>query len=238
MIARLFTIIFLILSTNALVAQEGEKNRGQGLVVGLMTSNRGAGAEITYQRRGGRWQQIYNLDFYFVRSLHEVKVEPYPFPDRKYVFGKLNNFWVLSPSFGFQYQAASYSSYNFVDMKVGFKLGPALGILNPYYIKLCSINGACDSQPFNPDIHSYQAISGRASFFSNEFNPEFRLGLSLKAFATLDFNSKAGPISGIRAGINADLFPSEIPIMLPNEDLVNPSALFAATIGFVFGGNW
>lgn len=232
-------VIFLLLFLSvSLMAQEEERTYNRGFVMGLMTTNRGAGFEMSYQMGSGSWQKMINLDFYFIRSLHEVKVEPYPFPDRKYVFGKLNNFWVLNPSFGMQYKLAPASASNLADIRVGGKIGPAIGILNPYYIKLCEVNGQCTYPSFDPVIHSYQTISGRANIFHHAINPSFRFGLSMKAFATLDFNSQPGPIAGIRLGVNADLFPNSIPIMLANEDLRNSSSFFAATVGMMFGGNW
>ncbi|MCI4666961.1 MAG: hypothetical protein MRZ79_02290 [Bacteroidia bacterium] len=221
-----------------LYGQEEEKTYSQSFTAGLMTSNRGAGLELGYQAGAGKWQKTFNLDFFFVRSLHEVKVEPYPFPDRKYVFGKVNNFWVLTPSFGMQYHLGQNSSFNLVDMRLGAKLGPAIGITNPYFIKLCGVNGSCVETPFNPDIHSYQTISGRANLLNNRVDPTFRLGISLKAYSSLDFNSRAGTISGLRFGLNADIFPNEIPIMLENDDLNNQSTFFSASVGLIFGGNW
>lgn len=231
-------LALILLTFLSSFAQEEERSYSQGLMFGIMGSNRGSGIEVCYQRGQGKWQQVYNLDFYFIRSLHEVKVEPYPFPDRKYVFGKLNNFWVLSPSFGMQYKLSPTSASNLVDTRIGAKVGPAIGILNPYYIKLCGVNGQCYYPEFDPGIHSYQAISGRANIFQHQLNPSFRLGLSLKTFATLDFHADKGPISALRMGINADFFPNQIPIMLESEDLNNPSTFLAATIGLVFGGNW
>lgn len=231
-------MFFLLLLGITAYGQEEDISVSRGFSLSLTSSNRGSGLESAYYVGAGRMQWAYGLDIFHVRSLHEVKVEPYPFPDRKYVFGKINNLWVVSPSFGVNYMLSSSSSYNMVEMQGGIKIGPALGVLNPYHIKLCGQNGNCISEAFNPDIHSYQAISGRASVFSNTVDPSLRLGISLKAYVIFDFHYKIKNLTGIKLGINADLFPSSVPLVLETDDLQNASTYLAGTIGFIFGGKW
>ena len=85
-------------------------------------------------------------------------------------------------------------------------------------------------KPYDPAVHSYNRIFGRARIFSSDLNLSARIGLSLKAYALLDFARNQRFIQGVSLGLNADLFTNRIPIMAELDKLQNQRIFVAGLI--------
>lgn len=220
--------------------------RGRGLIWGFQTSSAGVGVNARYEignaSVGQAW--IGGVDLYIVKDPHEVRIEPIREQGRRYVFNKQNHFLVLTPSVGRQFTLAPRTFFNQIGLHAGIQAGPAIGILNPYYLEICQIStpGAttCSRviEAYNPDIHAYGRILGRAPLVSTRITPSFRLGLEVQGYTTFDFTSSRRVVSGINVGFHIRAFPSSIPILVESEDLTNQSVFVAGSVGFLIGNRW
>ncbi|MEL6134196.1 MAG: hypothetical protein AAFR59_12605 [Bacteroidota bacterium] len=217
-----------------------EKVYRQSFAFGMISSNRGYGLQAVYLRGIGNRQLYIGVDTRFVRSLFETKINPIYSNDLRYVFGKRNYFFTVRPEVGFSYNFIPQSALNLLDIKVGFALSPVLGFTTPYYIQICDGNTSqvCSAVPFDPSIHTYQSIAGRAPFFSGEFSPKFHPGIGGKLFATIDIGGGESFISAIRFETTTDLFLQDIPIMMESENLSNQQIFLSFNVSFLMGGKW
>ncbi len=224
----------------ASIEASAEKVYTRSFTIGIISSNRGYGIQANYLRGEGDRQLYMGLDTRLVRSLFESKVNPIFPNDLRYVFGKLNYFFVSRPEIGFSYKFIPRSHLNLLDVHAGFAVGPSIGVTSPYYIQICDglANQSCAAVPFDPDIHTFQTIGGRASFFGGGFSPRFYAGLGGKLFATLDLAGNESFISAIRFETTADLFLQKVPIMMESENLSNQRIFLSFSASFVMGGKW
>ncbi|MEZ4777071.1 MAG: hypothetical protein R3D00_28100 [Bacteroidia bacterium] len=223
-----------------------EKPISGGFELGFHKTNRGAGMELNYMIGPDEKQIMLGLDLFALKELNESNIEPAFGAElgRKYVYGKLNYFFVLTPSAGIQKNLFRLNSINLINLRGGIKVGPAIGLLTPYYLEIfrpgLGIPTANDRQveAYDPGIHTYSKIFGRASFFAGK--PAFRptLGGSIKGYLMVDFARSSRYISGCKLGAHADFFAKPVPIMTGLDKLENHRIFVALSIGFMIGNRW
>ncbi|GAB4415523.1 MAG: hypothetical protein OHK0039_24170 [Bacteroidia bacterium] len=206
---------------------------------------RGYGVGLEWWQGQHDRQWLYSLDMHLVRDLHEVQIDPF-FGDqgRRYVYGKLNHFVVLAPSIGIQQTLMPRNHLNFVGLRIGAKVGPAIGLLNPYHLEIFRPNPATPFvgnrvvEAYDPVEHTYPRIIGRASLVSTQLDLSARIGLSVKGHLMFDFARGSQMINGIRLALHADLFPEVVPIMAARSDVENQRVFLGGSLGFILGGRW
>ncbi len=246
---KIYLLFSLFISVNVLplAAQEetGETQKTQGgFWLGGHVSSRGWGMNANYIRSVKNWQLSLGIDAYHVRDSRELRVESI-FGDqgRDFVFGKLNYFFVISPTLGIHKDLFKEESGSLIDISVAIQAGPALGFTTPYYIEVAqSIPNSFFErrivEPFDPERHNYLDIIGRAGIFAENFDPQTEIGFSVRAYTILDLTRIRKYVSGIQAGINVDVFSEAIPILAERADVENQQIFLAFTLGFVIGNRW
>lgn len=217
-----------------------------GFAGAIYKTSRGAGVELNYLKGPDDQQIILGLDIFSLKELNESSIDPIYGTElgRKYVYGKLNYFFVLAPSVGIQKNLFRLSPVNLINFRGGLKIGPSVGLLTPYYLEIfrpgLGTPTANDRQveAYDPAIHTYSKIFGRASFFAT--NPQLQpvLGGSIKGYVMVDFARSSSYISGFKLGCNADFFARPIPIMTGLDKLENHRIFVALSIGFMIGNRW
>ncbi len=228
------------------LAEENDDYLRRGFFWGLHASSNGVGVGLRYELGDGAVAPIWTagLDLYIVRDPHEVRIEPIREQGRRYIFNKQNHFLVLSPMVGRQITLAPRTFLNQIGLHGGVQVGPAIGILNPYYLEICqesspgSLTCTREIEAFDPALHAFGRILGRAPLVSTRITPTFRLGLNIQAYATLDFTTSRRIISGVNIGFHVRAFPSRIPILVESEDLQNQSIFVSGSVGFLLGNRW
>ncbi|MEO0469938.1 MAG: hypothetical protein AAF206_09995 [Bacteroidota bacterium] len=217
-----------------------------GFMFGLHYSDRGPGLNLAVLKGAPYRQWLFGLDIFLVKDSKETLIEPF-FGEqgKRYVFGKLNHLFVVSPSLGVQWDMVPRSAVNLLNVRGNLKVGPAIGILNPYHLEIFEASpgspfvGTREILPYDPANHSYSKIIGRANFLSSRIDPTFRFGLSVQANAILDFSSVDAAITGVNLGMKVDAFPSPVPIMADELQNVQNQRIFVAiSAGLMFGRRW
>ena len=242
---HLLLIVCIAALAVSLHAQERQSpERGfRGVGIGLHLTTRGAGFNIDHFRGPDPNRPfIIGLALNAVRDSREVLIESaYGEQGKRYVYGKVNHLYVLTPSVGIQRNLFPLHDNNQVNVRLGVQAGPAIGLLSPYMVEIFeslpgnSFYGRRSVQQFNPENHSYNDIIGKANFLSEPLNLDFILGFSIKGSVWIDFSRSKHYISAVQLGMQADIFPKEAPIMVigPNRQL-----FVAGSIGLVFGNRW
>lgn len=240
-------LLCLILSfcLQTLHGQNGEARIiSNGFAAGVHGTSRGLGIELELSKGPLHRQFLYGLSLNQLKDLREVQIESF-FGDqgRSYVYGKLNHFVVLQPSFGIQYHLIPPNNLNVMQILGGIKIGPSIGFLNPYFLEIYQPgpnpgNQNRDIVPFNPAEHSYGRIYGRASLVSSRLELSPILGMGIKAHVLIDFGRNVSNISALKLGLNLDAFTKPVPILLEREGIQNNRLFFAVSAGFLFGKRW
>ena len=244
--AYLIVALLLLLSpaVQAQVAAETPP-ANRGFMSSLDLTHRGFGMSFTWLRRAPVRTWTYGLDVHLVKDLRETMVDPF-FGDqgRRYVYGKLNHLVVVQPSVGVLYDLMPHRSYNQTEVKLGLKVGPALGVLSPYYLEIFKPNpstpfvGNREIEAYDPAVHTFGRIVGRASPLSSQLDPRLRVGASVKTYLLLDFSAGSHAISGLQLGLHADMFPQPVPIMAETDNLRNHRLYLSGSVGLLFGSKW
>ncbi|MEL6589417.1 MAG: hypothetical protein AAFQ87_06170 [Bacteroidota bacterium] len=227
-------------------AQEEEAPISQNLNVGLQWSNRGPGLSIIYNLGDPTYRQwTFGLDAFAVKDLRETTIEPLVADQgRPYIYGKLNHLLVISPMVGIEWPLFGVSALSPLSVKGGFRVGPALGFLNPYQIEtLTLIPGSANQysvevEAFNPTIHAHGDILGRANFLSSRLQPQIQPGLSAKAYTIIDFTRSQYGIGGLIISAHTDVFLQSVPILAEINGRTNRQTFFAVSLGLLFGRAW
>jgi len=243
---KVFVIFAAFLMSGMTLFAQGEQlPPTKGISVGLHYTTRGLGTSIDYHTGQDYRQWVYSLDIFQVKDMREAYIDPFiQEQGSKYIYGKTNHFLVLAPSLGLQWDLFPIGSSNFVKVIWGFKGGPALGLLNPYYLEILKpvsgtpFNYVVDVEEYSPANHTYSDIFARASLLSSQVSLSVRLGASLKTYAILDFASNERTVGGLMIGAHADIFTSPVPIMAETNEISNRQAFFSLSLGLLFGHDW
>ncbi|MEL6671916.1 MAG: hypothetical protein AAFR61_06975 [Bacteroidota bacterium] len=227
------------------VNAEAPLQRGFSFAYGL--THRGAGLSAQYYLGAGDAQWLVALDAFHVKDLRETIIDPSPIfgqQGRRYIFGKLNNLYVISPGIGWEKRLFPKGSGNTVEVSWGAKAGPALGLLIPYLLEVYVPVGPGGSattlvEPFDPGIHTFNRIVGKGNIFANGFSASMQLGLSLKSYLRLEMSHTPKFINGLLLTLNADLFPNEVPLLARADGAIENRRLYiAGGFGIAFGNRW
>jgi hypothetical protein len=217
----------------------------QGISANVMIGNRGNGVEVVYHRGSPARQVTIGLELRQVRDPREAKIEPFQFSadrGRRYVFNKLNRLTLLNPMIGLEWSIMPHSTLNLIDLKAGVRMGPSIGLINPYYLEICrGISGqptcTLSTEPFTPSEHNFFNIYGRAGLQA-PFNPTVQVGLSTAAYTLIDFSGNDRSIKALRLGVHADGFAQAIPLLDQSEDLQNRQLFVSLSAAIQFGTRW
>ncbi len=170
---------------------------------------------------------------------------------RDFYYGKQNEFFTLRAAFGYKKNIAEKARKNGVNVAFTYMGGVSLGFLKPYYLQLAYINFINDStltlevrdEKYNPSLEN-----GNAQTFLSWYNiigagkygkgfKEIRPvpGAFVKLGMNFEWGARDGFITALEAGVAADVYYRNIPIMINQPQ--RPFFL-AAYISFELGKRW
>jgi len=207
-----------------------------------MVGNRGNGVEVVYHHGELARQWTFGLELRQVKDPREAKIEPYLSDQgRRYVFNKLNSLTLLNPLVGMEWNVMPRSTLNLLNLRAGVRVGPAIGLINPYYLEVCrGVSGqACTltTEAYAPSQHNFFNIYGRAGLQA-PFNPSLQVGFSAAAYALIDFARFKRSVSALRLGIHADGFSRAPQLLVESEDLQNRQVFVSLSAAYQFGTRW
>lgn len=150
---------------------------------------------------------------------HEKEIKSYnPVYDeaRSYVLGKMNNFYMVRPGFGFKKILTDKLRRSGVQVAYTWQVGPSLGITKPIYLEIAYPGIAYDYlvvERYNPDEHYSNNIYGKASGLNGLDELRLHPGGFFKFAFQFEYSNEKNRLKGLEAGAVVDVYPSDIPIL-------------------------
>jgi len=165
---------------------------------------------------------------------------------KNFYYGKQNLFFTLRAGYGYRKNIADKAEKNGVRFSIIYLGGISLGLLKPYYLDLAywednSLNGEPKilSQKYsekNKDVFlDLSRIAGASGFKYGLTEIEPVPGIYGKFGFNFDWAGKEEFVKMLEAGVQADIYYKNIPIMILDN---NKFYFIAAYISFQFGKRW
>jgi hypothetical protein len=165
---------------------------------------------------------IYRKRFWEIEtaSMHnakEHKSQNTLYPDASsYYFGKLNAVQLFRLGFGYYQTLWRKNTERCVEIDGVLALGPEIAVLKPVYLQIIQSSNSdvlLSVEPYDPNKDTPNNIYGKAPFFDGIGQLGFRPGGYARAGLNFDYANKHNLVKAIEVGVEADLYPSKIPIM-------------------------
>ncbi len=178
------------------------------------------------KRLNGYSKRLIDFDFVGIKHPKEQKIN-HPTYDAKFVFGKLNSFFVLRTDYGYQKEIFSKFDKGGISIKYFYLGGISLGLAKPVYYEVYVSDGkgnkVLNVQRFNSQsIHTIYDIYGQSSFLNGIDETALVPGISLKFGLSFEYGKDEDIINAIEVGTKFDVFINEIQIM----DMNDPNRFF------------
>ena len=236
---RFYTVFILLFFTVLNLFPQGEistpfPNRSENSFAIFLNSN-GWGLNYHYGKRvDGFHRRLYSIDFAEIKHPKEVKMSnPYYTSGKKFVFGKLNEFYVLRLSYGglkIMYDKFDKGS---ISINRFYQVGVSLGLEKPVYYMVIyptedPYRKILREEKFNYSMHRVTDIYSKAPFFDHIQESKLTPGLFVRYGFSFDFGDNSYVVNSLSGGIQADVFPKVIEIMGNTENNFYFISLFAA----------
>lgn len=248
---RLFTLLFLFLLSIGLSAQSAQselydeptviyRNQTHG---GAILHTNGLGAFLYAGRyRGVKKVLLFGGEFVTMKHNKEIRsFNPVYEDSRSYVYGKINNFYVLRPSFGVRKIITEKVRRSGVEVGYTWHAGPSLGITKPIYLEIGypSIPYQWLSvERYNPDVHFFDSIYGRASGLNGLNALQLHPGAFFKFAFNFEYSDEKDRLKGLDVGVAVDAYSRQIPIMADQLVDRNNQVFVTFFVNFFFGGKY
>jgi len=189
----------------------------------------------------------WEIDIASIRHPKEVKFRgQYPNSTRSFVYGKLNGLYTFRAGFGRDKILVDKTDRGTISISWITMGGPSFGFLKPIYLEVVNedLQGTrfLSTERYDPAIHDFANIYGRAPFFTGIEKSSLRMGLYFKTGFAFDFHLTDKKITTLEVGIIADYFPSfglydedKVPIMYQVD---NYNFWLQFYISINFGAKW
>lgn len=202
-------------------------------------NSNGYGANFTYGKRLDGFKRA-TITIFLCEIKHPKEIRtsnPYFDNRKKFIFGKVNNFYLLKLGFGIH--KIIFDKFDKGGIGIGYHIqfGPNLGILKPiYYDVLYPTSNPTEfileTEQFSNSIHSVSDIYGRSSYFEGMEHSKIHLGGFARLAIDFDFGERDMYANRLECGIQIDGFLKPMEIMA-NEK--NTRLYFGIFIGYRFG---
>lgn len=190
----------------------------QSIGVGMHTN--GFQATVRYGKYlTGFTKRIFEFEIANIKDPRELKVI-YPFEEdvRGYIFGKLNSFFAVRPSIGFQKVLFPKQSIKGVSITSLFQVGPSIGLAKPVYLNIIQKESTANSrvvskEKYDPEKHDPNNIYSRSSFLNGFGEMKIHPGLFGKVGLHFDYGDERELIKSAEVGFKIDAYLTEIPIL-------------------------
>jgi len=205
----------------------------------IFLNSDGYGINYAYGRRlDGFKRSTFSIDFTIIKHPKEIRTSnPYFDTQKKFIFGKVNNFYSLKFSFGLHKTVFDKFDKDGIGIGYHFQAGPNLGILKPIYYQILYPTSdpgiyILQTEQFNYSIHRANDIYGKASFFEGIKNTKFCPGGFARFTMDFDFGESDYFVNRLECGIQLDAFLKEIEIMATED---KSRFFFSIFIAYRFG---
>lgn len=181
--------------------------------------------------RGVKKIVLLNLDVLIMKHEKEVKsYNPVYDDSRSYVYGKMNNFYVIRPMIGKRKVLTMKERKSGVQVAYTYLFGPSLGITKPVYLEIGYPAIPYDYlsvEKYDPERHFFDDIYGRASGLRGLDELSLIPGATFKFGLDFEYANVRDRLKGISVGAVLDVYPRQVPIMA--EDYVESNRQYFLT---------
>jgi hypothetical protein len=169
---------------------------------------------------------LMEIDFSEMKSPKEIRViNPYFSNAKSYIYGKLNNVYLIRAGYGRHHLLNSKPYWGGVALRYFFSGGASFGLAKPVYLNIINLVSISPyyfeyeltTEKYDPEKHFRDNIYGRAAFIKGFNQMSFYPGLYGKFGFTFDFGPHDASIKTLEVGATIDLFPIPIPLMAYND---------------------
>ncbi len=187
---------------------------------------------------------IYQFDFGLYKHPKQVRQNKDPYGGwfnsngiKPFIYGKRYTLYSLHAAMGQRFLLAEKAKRNGVMINYYYAGGIILGLLKPYYLKVCA-DDLCNTTAYvtyEPGVDnkftSYDYIIGAAGIGMG-WKLKFKPGLHFKTGFQFDWSSQDNMIKAVDVGVSLDSYFSKVPIMISKE---NKFMFISAYVGFSMG---
>ena len=231
---RLFILLILFVLSTTVYAQnelyeEPVVIYSRQMYGGVQLHSNGLGGFFNY----GRYQnasKVFILGIDAVSMKHEKEVKSYNpvYEDgRSYVYGKVNNFYVLRPSVGIKKIHTVKLRKSGVQVGYSIAGGPSLGLLKPVYLEIGYPSIPYQywvTERYDPQRHFFDDIYGRASGLEGLNELKLLPGGFVKFAFNFEYSTEKDGLKGMETGVVLDAYPKPVPIMA--EEIIGQNRQF------------
>ncbi|MEO7393604.1 MAG: hypothetical protein ABIU11_01600 [Chitinophagaceae bacterium] len=206
-------------------AEEGVLIYSKQSIFGIQARTNGYGAFYELGRmKTNKKTNLYRIDFTEIKSQKEVKLSSGngPFFGNPFVYGKINNFYQLTLSFGQQLILGQKGNKNGVAVSAIYNGGLALGLLRPYYLEVddqsAGENRVIKYTVADSALFVSPSIIGSGGLGKGWGEIKIKPGVFAKTALRFDYGRYNEIVSAIELGLSAEFYSSKIPILLGQKD--------------------
>ncbi|MBE0662056.1 MAG: hypothetical protein IH597_06270 [Bacteroidales bacterium] len=225
----IFFLVMLTLIQNTALAQYDEEVFSTEVLLrkeyygGIFINSAGGGMEF---RKGAnttyftKW--LYEVNLLELKSNRETRVyNPFYRNSRSFVYGKLNNLYVLRVGGGQQKLLNRKPYWGGVELRYFWFAGGTAGFTKPVYlyiIKELTINPpyyeySLIAEKYDPNKHFLDNIYGRASLTKGFNEISIHPGVYAKAGLSFEIGRQNQKVSAVEIGAALDFFPTGVRMM-------------------------
>ncbi len=174
--------------------------------------------------------RYYSINFSDVRHPREMRqsnddqISPTNRVPRAFIFGKQNQFYVIRATLGERRYWSEKAKQRGVAVGYSYEIGPVLGLLKPYYLELRTEDGSPElvSERYTGDnadrFLDPSKIFGAAPWGEGLSEVTLRPGVHARIGAHFGFGAFDEFAKALEAGLQADFFFTDVPIMIESGD--------------------
>lgn len=173
------------------------------------------------------------LQFEMVGMKHPKEIKSYNTIEnnRSYIFGKVNSFFILRPSYGMRVISFDKIRKSGVSVGYSWRVGPSIGFTKPVYLQIGIPEpyryARIIVEKYDPDKHQSQDIVGRAGVLRGIDELRIHPGLYGAFAINFEYAADREGIKGIEVGATIDYYPVDRSDFHPSTKLLN--SLFASS---------
>lgn len=209
---------------------------------GLNVHTYGVGLNVSYAKfKTYKKKILYSLDI--VGMQHEKEYKIFGSIDenaKRYVFGKLNSFYIIRPGIGKRKMLFEKLRENGLQIAFNWSVGPSLGFTKPVYLEVLKIDQfgqvlGNSIERYDPESHNLYNIYGRGPWSRGLTELKFHPGGFAKIGLEFEYSNERDLIRAIEIGSVLDVYATRIPIM---TNIDNPFIFPTIYLNFIFGAKF
>ncbi len=187
--------------------------------------------------------RIWEFDIWRTRHPKEIRMSnPQFINPRPYVFGKLNDLFLLHIGYGQQRLIFDKSEKSGVEVRYQWSLGPSVALLKPVYLDILYPVNPNDpfllttrTERYDPSRHFENNIYGSSRFATGIDEVAVQPGIYAKGGMIFEWGAFTEEVRVLEAGLSVDFYPQRLPVM---SGTTNPQFFFSFYLGFQLGKRW